>query len=85
MDEAIDLVLKSSNIEISGNLTNQDLFYVKILRVHEIFKAFVTIIEDYVANELATDQIQLCIIEINTIVLVSVEKLSSFGSILKHL
>lgn len=79
IDEAIDLVLKESNRSPpSPNLTNQDLFYVQVNQIHEIFKVFGELVENYVKQELTTTQIQTALVEINTITVTVLQEVTKF-------
>lgn len=64
MDDAIESVLKQRSDKISGNLTPQDLFYVKTTQIHEVFKALVSQNTDNVETSSR-------LIDINSIILVS--------------
>lgn len=66
MDDAIESVLKQRSDKISGNLTPQDIFYVKTTKIHEIFKALVS---QNVDNAQVDTSARL--IDINSIILVS--------------
>lgn len=67
MDDAIDSVLKQRSDKLSGNLTPQDLFYVKTTKVHEIFKALV-----FHNADIAQVDTSSRLIDINSIILVSI-------------
>lgn len=66
MDEAIESVLKQRTDKLLGNLTLQDLFYVKTTKIHEIFKALVFYNADNTQVDTSTR-----LIDINSIILVS--------------
>lgn len=66
MDDAIEFVLKQRNDKLSGNLTSQDLFYVKTTKIHEIFKALVFHNADNGQVDTSSR-----LIDINSIILVS--------------
>lgn len=78
IDEAIEMMLKDSNNLANGNLTNQDVFYTKITKVQDVFKKFAEIIEGNVQQELPNHQIQNSIIEVNTIVLQTLQEVMKF-------
>lgn len=77
-DEAIEMVLSQNNFLASGTLTNQDVFYTKITKVQDVFKKFADIIERLVEQEVANQQIQNAIIEVNTIVLQTLQEIIKF-------
>lgn len=70
IDEAIQNVLKHRNEHASGSLTAQDLFYVKVTRMHEIFRCLGNLVNTEGAEKDATRQATL-IMDVNSIVLVS--------------
>ncbi|XP_058813495.1 nuclear pore complex protein Nup133 [Topomyia yanbarensis] len=79
IDEAIDLVLAEGNRSPpSPNLTNQDLFYVQVNQMHEIFKVFAELVENYVKMELTTTQVQSALVEVNTIVITVLQEVMKF-------
>lgn len=79
MDEAIELVLKEGNRVLpSPNLTSQDLFYVQVNQVHEIFKVFGELVESYVKQEFTATQIQTALVEINTITVTVLQEVMKF-------
>lgn len=78
MDEAIDMVLKDNNIQVMGNLTAQDLFYTKVTKIHEIFRKFAEILENFVKNEASQNQLQNGIIEANGIILQVLQEVMKF-------
>ncbi|XP_058458903.1 nuclear pore complex protein Nup133-like [Malaya genurostris] len=79
IDEAIDLVLKEGNrFPSSPNLTNQDLFYVQVNKIHEIFKVFAEIIESYIKKEFTTNQVQSALVEVNTITVTVLQEVMKF-------
>lgn len=67
MDDAIESVLMQRSNKLSGNLTPQDLFYVKTTQIHEIFKALASHNTD--SGQVDTSS---RLIDINTIILVSI-------------
>ncbi|XP_001847396.2 nuclear pore complex protein Nup133 [Culex quinquefasciatus] len=79
IDEAIDLVLREGNrTPPSPNLTNQDLFYVQVNQIHEIFKVFADLVESYIRQEFTTTQVQTALVEINTITVTVLQEVSKF-------
>lgn len=78
IDEAIEMMLNDSNNLANGNLTNQDVFYTKITKIQEIFKKFAEIIDGNVQQELPNHQVQNSIIEVNTIVLQTLQEVMKF-------
>lgn len=77
-DEAIEMVLNENNISANGNLTNQDVFYTKVTKVQEVFRKFAEIIEGFVQQEAPNHQIQNAIVEVNTIVLQTLQEIMKF-------
>ncbi|XP_055603804.1 nuclear pore complex protein Nup133 [Uranotaenia lowii] len=79
IDESIDLVLSEGNRSPpSPNLTNQDLFYVQVNQVHEIFKVLSELVENYVKQEFTTTQIQTALVEINSITIAVLQEVMKF-------
>ncbi|XP_053688434.1 nuclear pore complex protein Nup133 isoform X2 [Sabethes cyaneus] len=79
IDEAIDITLREGNrTPPSPNLTNQDLFYVQISRMHEIFKVLSELVENYVKQELTTIQVQTALVEVNTITITVLQEVMKF-------
>lgn len=78
VDEAIEMVLLEQGIAASGNLTNQDVFYTKITKVQEVFKKFADIIESLVEQEVPNHQVQNTIVEVNSIVLQTLQEIMKF-------
>lgn len=78
VDEAVEMVLNDNGMAASGALTNQDIFYTKITKVQEVFKKFAEIIESLVQQEAPNHQVQNSIVEINTIVLQTIQEISKF-------
>lgn len=76
IDDAIQAVLRSRGETAAGNLTPQDLFYVKVTRMHEIFKALAGLVaNDGVSgpsesSSLST-RVSVMLSDVNTIMLVS--------------
>lgn len=70
MDLAIDYVLEQRKEHPTGSLTAQDLFYVKVTRVQDIFKVFGELVETQVKSGHSNAMIN-GILEVNTILLVS--------------
>lgn len=77
-DEAIEMVLNENNIAASGTLTNQDVFYTKVTKVQEVFRKFGEIIEALIQQEVPNHQIQNAIVEVNTIVLQTIQEIVKF-------
>ncbi|XP_055536307.1 nuclear pore complex protein Nup133 [Wyeomyia smithii] len=79
IDEAIDIVSMDGNrVPPSPNLTNQDLFYVQTSRIHEIFKVFAELVENYIKQELSTIQVQTALVEVNTITVTVLQEVMKF-------
>lgn len=70
MDMAIDSVLEQRKEYPMGSLTSQDLFFVKVSKVQELFRVLGDMAENQVKADHATSSNNL-ILEINSIVLVS--------------
>lgn len=72
IDEAIQNVLKQRNEQVSGNLTSQDLFYVKVTKIHEIFRCLGNLVNpESSEKDGASTRLATIIIDINSIILVS--------------
>lgn len=69
IDEAISLMLNENQFTVGGNLTNQDVFYTKLTKIQEVFAKFANIIEKLVQDEAPNHQVQKAIVEVNTIIL----------------
>lgn len=67
---AIETVLEQRKEYPMGSLTAQDLFYVKVSKVQDLFRVLGDIAENQVKTDHATSSNNL-ILEINSIVLVS--------------
>lgn len=78
IDEAIELFLSEINIAVSGNLTNQDIFYTQVNQIDKFFKKLADIIENMVQQEIANHQLQNAIVEVNTIVLQTLQEVMKF-------
>lgn len=78
IDEAIEMVLTENRFSAHGNLTSQDVFYTKITKVQSLFRKLAEIIEKFVQQEVPNHQIQNAIIEVNTIVLQSLQEIMKF-------
>lgn len=78
LEEAIEMVLSENNFSAHGNLTNQDVFYTKITKVQDVYRKFSEIIEKFVQAEAPNHQIQNAIIEVNSIVLQSLQEIAKF-------
>lgn len=72
IDEAIEITLKKRNESYTGALTAQDLFYVKVTKIHELFKVFASVGDDFLNREQSTSKVSQVLLDINTIILVSV-------------
>lgn len=73
IDEAIDITLRKRNQIPPENLTAQDVFYVQITRVHELFKALATIADSSVQQEQSSVKLSQNLLDISKIFLVSTE------------
>lgn len=71
IDDAIHAVLLKRNEQAGGTLTQQDLFYVRVTRVHEIFNALASVADEVIQSEQSAGTIAAVLGDVNTIVLVS--------------
>lgn len=79
IDEAIELTLKKRNETFTGALTAQDLFYVKVTKIHELFKVLASVGDDFLNREQSTSKVSQLLHDVNTIVLVSVRSIETFS------
>lgn len=77
IDEAIDITLRKRNQIPPENLTAQDIFYVQVTRIHELFKALTAIADSSVQQEQSSVKLSQTLLDISKIFLVSK---SEFGS-----
>jgi nuclear pore complex protein Nup133 len=80
-DEGVEMVLTDNNIAASGSLTNQDIFYTKITKIQEIFRKFTEIVEILIQQEAPNHQIQNAIVEVNSVVLQTIQEIMKFREI----
>lgn len=85
IDLAIDRVLNEWNQPLKQNLTQQDLFYVRVTQIHDFFKILVRLAEDEIQKEFIAIKISQLIIEINTILLCVLKKVTEFREAKKTL
>lgn len=78
IDEAIASMLNENQFNVKGNLTNQDVFYTKLTRIQEVFGKLAEIIERLVQDEAPNHQLQNAIIEVNTIILQTLQEVAKF-------
>ena len=78
IDEAIENVLRKRNEMATGNLTPQDLFYVKVTRIHELVKVFSNVTDDYIQRDPSTSKISTMLIDINAIILTMLNDVAKF-------
>lgn len=71
LDNGIKAVLEQRQEVPCGSLTNQDLFYVKVTKIQDIFHALSDLMEEYIASEEILAENKSTIVEINSVVLVS--------------
>lgn len=64
-------MLKKRNESTVGTLTAQDLFYVKITKIHELFKVFATVGDEFLSREQSTSKVSQMLLDISTIILVN--------------
>lgn len=72
VDDGIQNVVQTRNEHPSGSLTAQDLFYVKISRVHELFKVFLDYTDEQVQKKQNQSGISSTLADIGTIVMVGI-------------
>lgn len=70
IDEAIDITLKKRNEYPPENLTQQDIFYVQITRIHEFFKSLASCADEIVQQEQMPAKASQILLDISQIVLV---------------
>lgn len=70
IDEAIEIALKNRNEIFTGALTAQDLFYVKVTKIQELFKVFASLGDDFLKREQSPLKVSQILLDIGTIVLV---------------
>lgn len=77
IDDAIQIVLRQRSETVGGNLTPQDLFYVKVTRIHEFFKALAGLVANDTAgqsdNGNLSTRVSVMLSDVNTIMLVSLQ------------
>ncbi|XP_037912863.1 nuclear pore complex protein Nup133 [Hermetia illucens] len=69
VDEAIQNVLILRNEQPTGSLVHQDVFYVRVTRIQEIFRALVDIADKCIESQYPTSQISSRICDVNSIIL----------------
>lgn len=67
---AIKITLKKRNEEPTTNLTPQDVFYVRVTKVHELFKALASMCDEMVQQEQSTVKVSRNLQDISAIFLV---------------
>lgn len=70
IDDAIEITLKKRNEYPPENLTSQDIFYVQITRVHEMFKSLASYADEIVQQEQVPTKAAQILLDISQIVLV---------------
>lgn len=70
IDESIDLTLKKRNETPPENLTQQDIFYVQVTRVHEFFKSLASVTDEVVQQEQVPAKASQLLLDIGQIILV---------------
>lgn len=63
--------MKKRNAGPLGTLTAQDLFYVKVTKIHELFKVFANMSDELLKREQSTARVSQILLDISTIILVS--------------
>lgn len=71
IDEAIQMWLSQRNEQIHGSLTAQDLFYVKVTEIQDIFRILSNVNDDNVQSQQSASRISSVLSDVNTILLVS--------------
>lgn len=72
IDDAIENVLRMRNESAIGNLTSQDLFYVKVTRVQELIKVFSNLGDEQIQNKQGNSGLSSSLLDIGTIILVDI-------------
>ncbi|GAB0092436.1 Nuclear pore complex protein Nup133 [Sergentomyia squamirostris] len=78
MDIAVKTVLEKRQEAPCGNLTHQDLFYVKVSKIQDIFHALANQLEEFIASEEILSEGISTIIDINSTVLAAVGDILKF-------
>lgn len=70
IDEAIQTLLNQRNEQVHGSLTAQDLFYVKVTEIQDIFRVLSNVNDENVQSQQSSSRISSVLSEVNTILLV---------------
>lgn len=70
IDDAIETVLQLRNEQPRGSLTAQDIFYVKVTRIHELIKVFANYGDEQIQNKQSPAGLSSTLLDIGTIILV---------------
>uniref|UniRef100_A0A1B0CE80 Nucleoporin Nup133/Nup155-like N-terminal domain-containing protein n=1 Tax=Lutzomyia longipalpis TaxID=7200 RepID=A0A1B0CE80_LUTLO len=81
LENAIRAVLEQRQEVASGSLTNQDLFYVKVTKIEDVFHALAEQMEQFIASEEILMENKSTIIEINSVVLAAVGDVIKFREV----
>ena len=78
IDDAINLLVQRWQESPQGNLTAQDLFYVRIFKFQDIFQAFCDLADNRIENQHQSSNVAAFIADINTVVLYVVTEVMNF-------
>ncbi|XP_055389232.1 nuclear pore complex protein Nup133 [Condylostylus longicornis] len=78
IDEAIYIVLDEWNEVPLGNLVHQDLFYVKLTKFQDIFRALSKIADKTIQNQSQTSLVAEILVRINDVILIVLNEILNF-------
>lgn len=78
IDSAIETILKKHRETPLGSLTAQDLFYVKVTRIHELFKVLAEYGDELACREQSSSKVSQKLVDIDTIVLTMLREVIKF-------
>ncbi|XP_059618907.1 nuclear pore complex protein Nup133 [Phlebotomus argentipes] len=78
MDNAMKMVLEQRQEVPCGNLTHQDVFYVKVTKIQDIFHAMSDQMENFIVSEDFLAENKSMIVEINSVVLTAIGEIIKF-------
>lgn len=70
IEEAIQTLLSQRNEQVHASLTAQDLFYVKVTEIQDIFRLLSNVNDDNVQSQQSSSRISSVLSDVNTILLV---------------
>lgn len=70
IDEAIQTLLSQRNEQVNGSLTAQDLFYVKVTEIHDIFRLLSNVNDENIQSQQSSSRISSVLSDVNAILLV---------------